>query len=181
MSQSTSHNLDPVRKTRSVPIEPDQACALFTDRMEAWWPLAGHSVSGNVEAGITFGRSAGTKVVEVTGSDRVEGITLEDIETGEREEREASALFIFVGAVPHSQFLQETVELNEKGFVYTGADVLSFTEAWPLDRDPFALETSVPGVFAAGDIREGAVRRVASAVGEGSIAVTFVHRYLDTV
>ena len=123
----------------------------------------------------------GTKVVEVTGSDRVEGITLEDIETGEREEREASALFIFVGAVPHSQFLQETVELNEKGFVYTGADVLSFTEAWPLDRDPFALETSVPGVFAAGDIREGAVRRVASAVGEGSIAVTFVHRYLDTV
>jgi thioredoxin reductase (NADPH) len=71
--------------------------------------------------------------------------------------------------------------MNEKGFIYTGTDVKSFTDAWPLERDPLPLETSVPGVFAAGDVREGAVRRVASAVGEGSIAVSFVHRYLDTV
>ena len=82
---------------------------------------------------------------------------------------------------PHSEFLEGTIALNERGFVYTGPDVTAFTDAWTLDRDPYSLETSVPGVFAAGDIREGAVRRVASAVGEGSIAVTFVHRYLDTV
>jgi len=122
-----------------------------------------------------------TAVVEVTGSDRVEGIQLENRDSGERETREASALFIFVGAVPHSDFLGESIRTNEKGFIYTGTDVRNFTDAWTLDRDPLPLETSVPGVFAAGDVREGAVRRVASAVGEGSIAVSFVHRYLDTV
>ncbi len=122
-----------------------------------------------------------TSVVEVTGADRVESIRLEGRESGERETRDASALFIFVGAVPHSDFLEESIEKNEKGFIYTGTDVRAFTDTWPLDRDPLPLETSVPGVFAAGDVREGAVRRVASAVGEGSIAVSFVHRYLDTV
>jgi thioredoxin reductase (NADPH) len=122
----------------------------------------------------------GTRVVEVKGEGTVESIVLEGSD-GEREEREASALFIFVGAVPHSKFLQGVVAMNDRGFIYTGGDVLAFTDDWKLDRDPFALETSVPGVFAAGDVRDGAVRRVASAVGEGSIAVTFVHRYLDTV
>jgi thioredoxin reductase (NADPH) len=122
-----------------------------------------------------------TSVVEVTGSDRVDSIRLESRETGDQEVREASALFIFVGAVPHSGFLEDSIRVNEKGFIYTGTDVKSFTDAWPLERDPLPLETSVPGVFAAGDVREGAVRRVASAVGEGSIAVSFVHRYLDTV
>ena len=122
----------------------------------------------------------GTRVVEVRGDDTVESIVLEDRTTGDQEERPASALFIFVGAVPHTDFLADTVALNERGFVYTGRDVSAFAP-WPLSRDPFALETSVPGVFAAGDVREGAIRRVASAVGEGSVAVTFVHRYLDTV
>ncbi len=122
-----------------------------------------------------------TSVVEVTGTDRVETIVLEDRESGERETREASALFIFVGAEPHSDFLVGTVGMSAKGFIYTGSDVRAFTDTWTLDRDPLPLETSVPGVFAAGDVREGAVRRVASAVGEGSIAVSFVHRYLDTV
>ncbi len=122
-----------------------------------------------------------TSVVEVAGADRVESIVLEDLESGERETREASALFIFVGAIPHSDFLGDSIAMNSNGFIYTGTDVQSFTDVWPLDRDPLPLETSVPGVFAAGDVREGAVRRVASAVGEGSIAVSFVHRYLDTV
>jgi thioredoxin reductase (NADPH) len=121
------------------------------------------------------------RVAEVVGSDRVEGIVLEHVDTGEMETRDASAIFIFVGAVPHSSFLEGTVAMNERGFIYTGRDVLAFTETWHLDRDPLPLETSVPGIFAAGDVREGAVRRVASAVGEGSIAVSFVHRYLDTV
>ena len=123
----------------------------------------------------------GTRVTEVRGSDRVEEIVLEDLATGSEMPRPASALFIFVGAVPHSSFLRDVIGMNDKGFIYTGTDVESFTDSWPLERDPFALETSVPGVFAAGDVREGAVRRVASAVGEGSVAVTFVHRYLDTV
>jgi thioredoxin reductase (NADPH) len=123
----------------------------------------------------------GTRVAAVTGDDRVEAITLESVEAGKTEAREASALFIFVGAVPHSSFLEGTVEMNDRGFVYTGPDVLAFSDAWPLERDPLPLETSVPGVFAAGDIRHGAIRRVASAVGEGSVAVSFVHRYLATV
>jgi thioredoxin reductase (NADPH) len=122
-----------------------------------------------------------TSVVEVTGTDRVDSIRLENRESGEQTTRDASALFIFVGAVPHSDFLGESIGKNNKGFIYTGTDVKSFTDAWPLDRDPLPLETTVPGIFAAGDVREGAVRRVASAVGEGSIAVSFVHRYLDTV
>jgi len=123
----------------------------------------------------------GTRVVEVTGEDRVEAITLESVTTGEREVRKASALFIFVGAVPHSDFLDGSVGTDERGFVYTGADVLAFTDGWALERDPLPLETSAPGVFAAGDVRHGAVRRVANAVGEGSVAVSFVHRYLATV
>lgn len=123
----------------------------------------------------------GQRVVEVSGSTAVEEIRLQDVDTGDERTREASALFIFVGAVPHSSFLEGTVEMNERGFIYTGADVTTFTKTWPLSRDPYPLETSSPGVFAAGDVREGAVRRVASAVGEGSIAVTLVHRYLDTV
>ncbi|MGI9585740.1 MAG: NAD(P)/FAD-dependent oxidoreductase, partial [Acidimicrobiia bacterium] len=121
-----------------------------------------------------------TRVAQVDGDDRVESIVLEHVDDGALETREASALFIFVGAIPHSAYLEGTVELNEKGFVYTGSDVQALS-AWTLDRDPFLLETSVPGVFAAGDVRHGAVRRVAGAVGEGSTAVTFVHRYLDTV
>jgi len=122
-----------------------------------------------------------TRVVEVSGSTRVEAIRLQNLSTEEEETRPASALFIFVGAVPHSAFLERTIAMNERGFIYTGSDVTTFSSDWPLDRDPFPLETSVPGIFAAGDVREGAVRRVASAVGEGSVSVTPVHRYLDTM
>lgn len=121
------------------------------------------------------------RVVEVAGKERVEEIRLENVDTGDEETRAASALFIFVGAIPHSAFLENTVAMNDRGFIYTGADVTTFTTDWPLSRDPYPLETSAPGVFASGDVREGAVRRVASAVGEGSVAVTLVHRYLDTV
>lgn len=123
----------------------------------------------------------GSRVVNVGGESMVSSIRLETIATGEERTAEARAIFIFVGAIPHSGFLGDTVAVNDHGFIYTGNDVLAFTDRWPLTRDPYPLETSVPGIFAAGDVREGAVRRVASAVGEGSVSVSMVHRYLDTV
>lgn len=125
-----------------------------------------------------------TEVAEVTGSKQVEAIRLRNLDTGEEEVRDAAALFIFVGAVPHSAFVEGVVLRNKQGFILTGPDL--FTDGhpppqWPLERHPLLLETSVPGIFAAGDVRHGTVRRVASAVGQGSVVISFVHRYLETV
>ena len=123
----------------------------------------------------------GTEVASVEGEGMVSSIVLKNRDSGDVEEREANALFIFVGAIPHSSFLTDTVAMNDHGFIYTGGDVKTLTDVWPIERDPYPLETSVPGIFAAGDVRQGAVRRVASAVGEGSVSVSMIHRYLDTV
>jgi thioredoxin reductase (NADPH) len=124
----------------------------------------------------------GTKVVEVIGDQSVERIVLERDDA--REERDAQAIFIFVGAVPHSDFVEDIVATNHRGFILTGRDIFVDGErpvSWTEERDPFLLETSVPGIFAAGDVRAGVVRRVASAVGQGSIAVSMIHKYLETV
>jgi thioredoxin reductase (NADPH) len=122
-----------------------------------------------------------TTVAEVLGESRVEGVRLD--RGGSVEEREVSALFIFIGALPHTAFVDGVVALNKSGFILTGPDLGKHGKppAWPLERDPYLMETSVPGIFAAGDVRHGAVRRVASAVGQGSVCVSFVHQYLDTV
>jgi len=123
-----------------------------------------------------------TEVVAVEGSSRIERIVLRT--GGDTSTRPAAAVFIFVGAVPHTDFLKGTVALNERGFILTGPDlgVHGTREGgWPLTRDPYLMETSVPGIFAAGDVRHGAVRRVASAVGQGSVCISFVHQYLATV
>lgn len=125
-----------------------------------------------------------TQVLAVDGSNAVERITLMNAETGETEERPAQAIFIFVGAVPHSGFVADLVATSEKGFILTGRDIFADGKrpiTWAVDRDPFVLETSVPGIFAAGDVREGVIRRVASAVGQGSIAISMIHEYLETV
>ncbi|MDJ0923624.1 MAG: FAD-dependent oxidoreductase [Acidimicrobiia bacterium] len=125
-----------------------------------------------------------TRIVEVGGANTVEGITLENRATGERSEREAAAVFIFVGAIPHSSFVSDLVATSDDGFILTGEDTFVAGKrppAWTLERDPFMLETSVPGIFAAGDVREGVVRRVASAVGQGSVAISMVHKYLESV
>lgn len=126
----------------------------------------------------------GAEVVEVIGEQRVERIRLKDRTSGEVHERDAAGIFIFVGAVPHSAFLDGVVKRSERGFIYTGPDIYLDDDkpsTWTVERAPFLLETSVPGVFAAGDVRHGVIRRVASAVGQGSIAVSMIHRYLETV
>ncbi len=124
------------------------------------------------------------EVVEAIGKNRLEAITIRNTDTGETETVPAAAMFLFIGAVPHSELVAGLVERNAAGFVLTGPDLTQNghrPKGWKLKRDPYPLETSVPGIFAAGDIRQGAVRRVASAVGQGAIAISLVHQYLKTV
>jgi thioredoxin reductase (NADPH) len=122
-------------------------------------------------------------VVAGRGQDHLEALTIADRLTGETEEVPTSWLFVFIGASPRTDWLGDDVRRDDKGFVLTGHDVLASGAAtgWPLSRAPFALETSVPGVFAAGDVRLDSMKRVASAVGEGAMSVYLVHRYLATM
>ncbi|HET7481045.1 MAG TPA: FAD-dependent oxidoreductase [Rubrobacteraceae bacterium] len=120
-----------------------------------------------------------TEVRELLGDEHLEGVIVEDNSSGERRTLGARAVFVFIGADAHTEWLEDVLELDGRGFVVTGPSLESSDGvAWPLARDPFLLETSLPGVFAAGDARSGSVKRVASAVGEGSMAVRFVHQYL---
>jgi thioredoxin reductase (NADPH) len=122
-----------------------------------------------------------TQVVEVKGEKNLEAIVLSDIKTGETETVPATSLFIFIGASPRTDWLDGVVERDANGFILTGPDLMregKRPQGWRLDRDPFLLETNVPGIFAVGDVRYGSVKRVASGVGEGAIAVQFIHRYL---
>jgi thioredoxin reductase (NADPH) len=125
-----------------------------------------------------------TLVESVAGDARLESLTFRDLEHDQAETLPAAAMFIFIGAVPHSECVADLVECNHAGFIITGSDLMlddSRPKGWTLKRDPYLLETSMQGIFAAGDVRQGAVRRVASAVGEGAIAVSLVHQYLRTV
>ncbi len=126
----------------------------------------------------------GASVVEVCGGVRLEEISIQCHATGAVDRVKASSLFIFIGAEPRTNWLEGVVERDDHGFILTGADLVregKRPKGWPLDRDPGLLETSVPGVFAVGDVRHGSVKRVASGVGEGSIAIQFVHQYLSKV
>jgi thioredoxin reductase (NADPH) len=123
----------------------------------------------------------GTEVTEVHGAGRLDGLTIRDRDTEATERLPVAALFIMIGAEPHTDWLAATVERDDRGFLLTGRDLLRDGRpppGWPLDRQPLLLETSLPGVFAAGDIRHGSVKRVASAVGEGATAIQLVHDYL---
>jgi thioredoxin reductase (NADPH) len=124
-----------------------------------------------------------SEVVKGRGSDHLEAITIADRAAGTEEEFAAEWLFVFIGASPRTDWLGDAVVRDEKGFVVTGNDLLTHPAAarWPLSRPPYTLETSVPGVFAAGDVRLDSMKRVASAVGEGAMSVYLVHRYLATI
>jgi thioredoxin reductase (NADPH) len=117
----------------------------------------------------------GTQVVDGRGDTRLQSLTLQDAQD-RQEEVPAAAVFILIGAQPHTEWLTPVLRLDERGFILTGRDVPAAN--WPLEREPYPFETSRPGVFAAGDVRHGSAKRVAGAVGEGSVAVGSVHRYL---
>jgi thioredoxin reductase (NADPH) len=122
------------------------------------------------------------EVVEVKGADRLEEITVRHYDTEMTETLPAAALFIFIGAEPHTEWLDGIVCRDGKGFLLTGANLVQNQKrptGWNLARDPYLLETNVPGVFAVGDVRDGAVRRVANSVGEGSVVLYFIHQYLQ--
>jgi thioredoxin reductase (NADPH) len=128
--------------------------------------------------------AARTEVTAVAGTGRLERVGLRDAATGEDRALDAAAMFIFIGAKPRTEMVAGLVALDEKGYVLTGLDLPRMNHrpaGWTLDRDPFLFETSVPGIFAAGDVRGGSGKRVAAAVGEGSGTVSMIHRYLETV
>ncbi len=116
---------------------------------------------------------------EAIGDGRLQAIKLENSATGVIEEVPTSSLFVFIGALPYTDWLDGVIARDERGFILTGADLLTHgrPKTWPLDRDPLMLETSVPGVFAAGDVRLGSGKRVATAVGEGATAIMSIWQY----
>ncbi|HEV3353225.1 MAG TPA: FAD-dependent oxidoreductase [Acidimicrobiales bacterium] len=123
-----------------------------------------------------------SEIVGVSGDEHLERVRVADRKAGTEEEVETSWLFVFIGAAPYTDWLPKEVLRDDRGFVLTGPDLVVDGELpadWPLERHPYFLETSVPGVFAAGDVRGQSVKRVASAVGEGAMAVTLIHRYME--
>jgi thioredoxin reductase (NADPH) len=125
-----------------------------------------------------------TTIVEAHGGDHLEAVSIHCATTNETNQVPANALFIMIGAAPNTSWLADVVERDELGFILSGSDLMrdgKRPKGWQLDRDPGLLETSVPGIFVVGDVRHGSVKRVASGVGEGSVAVSFVHQYLSKV
>jgi thioredoxin reductase (NADPH) len=127
---------------------------------------------------------AHASVAEAHGETHLEEISVLCSDTNKVERVPANAMFIFIGALPRTDWLGNVVERDERGFILTGPDLIRDSQrpkGWTPDRDPFLLETNVPGIFAVGDVRHGSVKRVASGVGEGSVAVQFIHQYLSKV
>ena len=126
-----------------------------------------------------------SRVIEVNGENRLESITIIHTQTGQVETFPTSGLYIFIGAVPHTDGVAGLIQRDANGFVLTGPDLMQNgrerPQGWTLDRQPYLLETNVPGIFAVGDVRHGSTKRVAAGVGEGSIAVQLVHQYLTRV
>jgi thioredoxin reductase (NADPH) len=127
---------------------------------------------------------ANASLVEAHGDTHLAEISVMCSDTNKIERVSASSMFIFIGALPRTDWLGDLVERDERGFLLAGPDLIrngKRPKGWTLDRDPFLLETNIPGIFAVGDVRHGSVKRVASGVGEGSVAVQFIHQYLSKV
>ena len=125
---------------------------------------------------------AHTEIINVTGTKVVEQVTLKNSKTGEEKTVPAKALFIYIGSKPGTDWLNDIVLKDEKGFILTGSELMkekSFQSTWKSEREPFMPETSVPGIFASGDVRFGAMTGISSAVGEGAMAIRFVRKYLQ--
>jgi len=133
-----------------------------------------HYLVRQVEATPMLQVRLGTDIIGGGGDGWLEHLVLRDRADGREETVDANGLFLMIGARPHTEWLPREIDRDAQGFVLTGTD-LRDSDSWPLDRNPFLLETSTPGVFAAGDVRHGSVKRVASAVGEGSVAIQHLH------
>lgn len=123
-------------------------------------------------------------VAEAIGDDHLEALRIRDTVSGEESTVSAGAIFIFIGAKPYTEWMADTIAVDPGGYVLTGPDMcqkLNGVPRWPLQRDPFLLETNIPGVFVAGDLRHRSMKRIASATGEGAMAIHFVHQYLSTL
>jgi thioredoxin reductase (NADPH) len=138
-----------------------------------------------IEAAPNIEVLTGAAVAAVSGSDHLESVEVKLLNSDEKRSLEPAAIFIFIGSAPHTDVAAGLVELDEHGYILTGADLPidnhGHPRGWTLERDPFPFETNVPGIFAVGDVRSGSGKRVASAVGEGSGCIGIVHRYLETV
>ena len=137
-----------------------------------------HYLVRQVEATPNMHVRLGTEIVGGGGDGWLEHLVLRACADGSEETVDAGGLCVMIGARPHTEWLPREIERDTQGFVLTGTD-LRGDHRWPLDRSPFLLETSMPGVFAAGDVRHGSVKRVASAVGEGSAAIQLLHRLFE--
>ena len=123
-------------------------------------------------------------ISEAIGKNKLECITIKNNVTDEQKTEQAGALFIFIGARPVTDWIKLNIYKDAKGFIETGRDLFkfeTFKKVWKLDRDPYLLETCIPGIFCAGDVRAGAMNRVASAVGEGAMAIKLIHEYLEGI
>ena len=138
-----------------------------------------------IEAAPNIEVVSGVEVASVQGEGQLKRVTLRSVADGGTTDREEAAMFIFIGSAPHTEMVDGLLELDEKGYIFTGPDLPAGPggrpRGWTLDRDPYLYETNVPGIFAVGDVRAGSGKRVAAAVGEGSGCVGAVHRYLTTV
>jgi thioredoxin reductase (NADPH) len=153
-------------------------------RKPALSPAMSHYLVERINATANIEVIPGVDVSAVHGNGCLEHVVLRNIDSTEERTVKADGMFIFIGTAPHTEMVADLLERNEKGFILTGPDlprVNGKPRGWSLDRDPLMFETNVPGIFAAGDVRGGANRRVAAAVGEGSAAIYSIHKYLQTV
>ena len=144
-------------------------------------PVMSHYLIDRIKTTQNIDIIPNTEIVAVHGESRLECLDLLNGETGDQRSIPGAALFVFIGVAPHTQAFASVVATDEKGFLLTGPEARAAAQPWPLDRDPLMFETSVPGIFAVGDVRAGANRRIAAAVGEGSAAIFSVHQYLRSV